>query len=33
MANLVIVGLLVIALAFYEVWETRRQSSNQKRSR
>ena len=24
-ANLVVVGLLVLALAFYEIWETRRQ--------
>jgi hypothetical protein len=27
--NLSIVGLLVMALAFYEVWEARRQSSDQ----
>ena len=28
-ANLVVVGLLVMTLAFYEIWEDRRQSSNQ----
>jgi hypothetical protein len=28
-ANLVVVGLLMMALAFYEVWEARRQSGNQ----
>jgi SPW repeat. len=28
-ATFVVVGLLVIALAFYEIWEARRQSSNQ----
>ena len=27
--NLVTVGLLVMALAFYEIWQTRRQSSDQ----
>jgi hypothetical protein len=27
--NLIVVGLLVIALAFYEIWEARRQTSNQ----
>ena len=28
-ANLVVVGLLVLALAIYELWEARRQSSSQ----
>jgi len=28
-SNLVVVGLLVMALAFYEIWDTPRQSSNQ----
>lgn len=28
-ANLIVVGLLVLALAIYELWEARRQSSNQ----
>jgi len=28
-ANLVVVGLLVMALAFYELWGSRRQSGNQ----
>jgi membrane-bound ClpP family serine protease len=28
-ATFVVVGLLVITLAFYEIWEARRQSSNQ----
>lgn len=27
--NLVVVGLLVMALAFYEIWEARRQPGNQ----
>jgi hypothetical protein len=27
--NLVVVGLLVLALAIYEIWDVRRQSSNQ----
>jgi hypothetical protein len=27
--NFVIVGLLVLALALYEIWEARRQSGNQ----
>jgi hypothetical protein len=26
--NLIVVGLLVMALAFYEIWEERRQTSN-----
>jgi hypothetical protein len=28
-ANLVVVGLLVMALAFYEIWEARSQAGNQ----
>src|SRR5450759_5464785 len=28
-ANLVVVGLLVMPLAFYEIWDERRQSGNQ----
>jgi hypothetical protein len=28
MANLVVVGLLVMALAFYEIWEAQSQSGN-----
>ena len=27
--NLIVVGLLVMALAFYDIWEARRQPSNQ----
>jgi hypothetical protein len=27
--NFVVIGLLVLALAFYEIWDERRQSGNQ----